>query len=870
MSDAPQHPSIDHAPGTGPVNIAEQSPRAERRRRARASNIALIVSAIVVTVLIVVLGTLAAWPIYETARLWIVAGVSAALAFVTVWLGLRLRWGALTLAALAGVFTLLVLPLGVPSALTAGPLGWLRGLGDGLAAVALGWKQLLTLSLPVGSYQTVLVPFLTIIFVSVAVAVALALRGGRWIPFAAVGLIAPVLFGTIFGSSAVSAPLNLFGLSIGAPRELGLWLGAFGLAAGWIAWASGRDRRAALRRGRDADAALELGEGSAGADGDAAPANGRSVVRRNFIVRAAIASATVVAALAGSLALAPVVNGDVRTVPRDAIDPELVVRSGVSPLSAYRAWKRDDTLEAPLFTVSSEDGQLPGRLRLAVLSGYDGVDFSVGDPREVGRFTRFPSGGSVPDPVRVTVQIQSGYDDIWVPIATPLAEPPVFFGPRAGELADSFYLNRDTGSAVSVPEGEGLVDGDGFTARMSAGPDATVGNAPISESSLIDLGDLPELERWLKLQELPSTGAGVTEAVERLRDRGYLSHSLSDGDGEGAWIRKLARAHSIRFVSSPGGHSAARIEQLFSLLNEQQLAAGPEASADMLVAGVGNDEQFATAAALVARAMGFDSRVVIGVRLGAEDSGVPGIPACSDVCTGENLTAWIEVQGSDGVWAPLDVSPQIENAPTMLQKGEQLPEFPTQPEQRDASESDPPVGMSNQEGGDTGDSGEDGLNVLWPILRLVGLITLGLALLVLLALFIPIVKRVRARKRRAAASPEVQALGAWDELLSAYVDGGTVFTTDVGRDHVMRELNIEGGDWIAWTVDQAVYSREGISEETVELLWTVVDTRVAEKRAELGFWQKLRSRYSLASFGGLLGRKGTGAKERRTKRGALR
>ncbi|MFD2773409.1 hypothetical protein ACFSWE_04495, partial [Leucobacter albus] len=220
-----------------------------------------------------VLAALAAWPIYETPTLWLVTGIAALVAFATVWLGVRLRWGAMTLVALALGFLVLLLPLGVPGALAGGPLGWLRGLGDGIAAVALGWKQLLTLALPVGTYQTVLVPVLTVVFVAVAAATALVLRGGRWAPVAGVAYVLPVLFGTVFGSSAVSAPLRLGGITVAAPRELALWLAAVGAAVAWVAWSSGRARRQALKRGREADAALDAAD-VAGADPAGADAAG--------------------------------------------------------------------------------------------------------------------------------------------------------------------------------------------------------------------------------------------------------------------------------------------------------------------------------------------------------------------------------------------------------------------------------------------------------------------------------------------------------------------------------------------------------------------------------------------------------------------
>ena len=849
---------------------------------------------------IVVFGVLAAMPIYETGALWIVAAAGAVLSGFVVWLGRRLQWGALTLAALAGLFTLIVVPLAVPGALGSGPMGLLRGIGDGLAAVALGWKQLLTLTLPLGNYQTVLVPFLVVIFASAAAATALTLRGGRWIPFAAIAIVAPVLFGTVFGSSAVSAPLRLGSLNIAAPRELGLWLAAFGLAVSWVAWSSGRARRAALKRGRIADSELAETDVAEHAGDERAAYRGRGAVRRNTAIRGCIAGVTVLAALAGAFVLAPIVTQETRTVPRDRVDPEIIVRSTVSPLASYRSSKRDAALSETMFTVTSEedDGALPSRLRLAVLSKYDGVDFTVGDPAEVGRFTRFPSGGDVAEPRRIAVEIESGYSGVWVPIAPPLASPPVFRGPHASELAENFYLNRDTGSAVAVPGSsdaaedgnavapvsDGLQDGDRYTATMSAVEDAAPGARPVSETSLIDLEALPELARWLELQALPATGEGVTTAVERLRQRGYLSHSLTDGPGEGAWLEGLGTTSPIRFVSSAGGHSEARLEQLFEQLNEQQLAAGEDPTPAMLVAGIGDDEQFAAAAALVARAMGFDSRVVVGVRLAATDggalseasatgeagdaAGVPGVPACESACTGEHLAAWIEVRGADRVWASLDVSPQVEIPPTMLQKGEQLPEFPTRPEDRNTHEADPPVGMSSQDGGDNSDNEADRLSALWPVLRVVGLSILGLALLALVALFIPLLKRVRTARRREALAPEARVLGAWDELLDAYRDSGYELPRGGGRDAIQASIGVSGGEWIAWTVDQAVYSREGITAETAETLWRVVDARVAERRAELSTWQRIRARFSFASFGGLTMKPARMTRRKRANRGA--
>ncbi|MBL3687850.1 hypothetical protein D3248_12915 [Leucobacter zeae] len=838
-------------PGTGQVRIP--------RTRA-ASSPALVAATALLVAAMAVLAGIAAMPVYRTPRVWVLVGVAAAFSFGIVWAGKRLRWGALALVALLGACLVALVPLAVPSALGGGIGGIVDGLGDGLAAVALGWKQLLTLTLPVGTYQSVLVPLLVVTVVSCAASTALALGGGRRTVLAGLPALLPVLFGTVFGASTVSAPLQLGPLAVPAPRELAVWLAAFALVGVWIAWSAGIDRRAALRLGR--------------AGGGAAEA------RAGRIARGCIGAGVVAAALVLGSACAPLLDPGSRTVPRDRIDPEIVIGERTSPLAGYRSWKRDEAFAAPLFEVSSE-GRLPGRLRIAVMDRYDGVDYSVASGVDGGRFTRFPSGETLSEPARVRIGIAEGYHDIWAPLAPPLAGPPRFGGDRAGALADGFYVNRDTGAAVLVPTAAGLRAGDSYTAEMSAAADAELAEAPVSAEPLVDLKTVPQLETWLGAQELPATAEGLREAIDRLRERGYLSHSLTDGEGESAWLSAVSEQYGTRFVASPGGHSIARLEALFKQLNDQEREAGPDADERLYIAGIGDDEQFAAAAALIARAMGFEPRVVLGVRLGGADAGVPGTPACDAVCTGENVGAWIEVRGADGVWAPIDVSPQLEVPPTTIEEGEQLPEFPTVPEERDATQADPPAGTSDADSENRDDPDEDEASALWPILRAVGLGLAAVALIALLALFIPLVKRARRRRRRGAPEPEIRALGAWDELLDAHVDlnapvgaaaGGArvarrgsgapgrrggrealgardVAREDWSRTETVAALSVPDGAWIAATVDRAVYAREGIDERDAERLWSAVDSAVAGARSASGRWRRLLARYSLASFG---------------------
>lgn len=822
--------------------------RGRARRRATPIPLGLLLGTALLSLATAVLGGLAAEPIYLTSQLWWVVGGAGTITFLIVWAGKRWNWGSLTLVALILAFVALVVPLAVPSALGGGAREILRGIGDGLAAVALGWKQLLTLTLPVGSYQTVLVPLLVVMMGAIASLVALSLRGGLWAPFAAAPALLPVIFGTVFGSSTVSDPIDLGPLTVAAPRELALWLGACVVCATWVAWSSGITRRAALKLGRES-----------WADRPSGPLPGAGSVRRNAVARGIAGALLVGVALLAGLAMVPVLDGGSRSVARDAIDPAIVVREQTSPLAGYRVWKRDAQFAAPLFKVSGT-GELPSRLRLAVLDRYDGVDFTVGDSVAAGRFTRFPSGQALAQSTRVGVSIEDGYRGIWVPLSMPLAGSPNFGGDRSSALADSFYVNRELESAVAVPTASGLRAGDSFEADMAVAADAKIGADPAQSDPLVDVESMPELDRWLRTQQLPSSGEGLTEAIKRLRDRGYLSHSLTNEEGEREWSSALATEYGTTFVTSPGGHSIARIEQVFKQLNDQESAAGDRPKERMLVAGIGDDEQFATAAALIARAMGFESRVVLGVRLGSEGEGVPGVPACQAECTGENVAAWLEARGSDGVWAPLDVTPQVETPPSTLEEGELLPEFPSVPEDRDATESDPPVGTSDSDAEDSDNKKTEGFGALWPVLRVIGLSLATLLLVALLVLFIPAVKRLRSRYRRGAAAAEVQALGAWDELLDVYTDSGEKVSRLGSRRDVMAGLGIASGDWISWTVDRAVYAPEGIDSETAHQLWQVVDEEIATRVSGLSFWRRVGVRYSLASFG--MQRRGRSASRR--------
>src|SRR6187431_2155422 len=99
------------------------------------------------------LATASAWEIYGSPRLPLVATAGLVIGIGSVLLGAWLgwRWWAIGLFAF-GAYALAVVPTAVPTAMTS-PARIASGAADGLAGLIVGWKQLLTITLPAGEYQ---------------------------------------------------------------------------------------------------------------------------------------------------------------------------------------------------------------------------------------------------------------------------------------------------------------------------------------------------------------------------------------------------------------------------------------------------------------------------------------------------------------------------------------------------------------------------------------------------------------------------------------------------------------------------------------------------------------------------------------------
>jgi len=801
-----------------------------RRRRAR-------VNALFVVAMMIVAVT-AAWPIYQDSSYLIMAAGAIMAGLTLAWLGARRGWSwFLVLGTALGAYLVLGVPLAVPSAVTDVPLSMhavLDGLLDLVTATVFSWKELVTIALPVGSYQTLLVPPFLLFFGGTTLALSLAWRGGRHYALVVPVIFIVQLFGLLFGSSAVSIPVIVLGISVPAPRESLIGLAALLLGFGFLAW------RTHLARSE----ALELAARTTGVRRVRGGLGGR-------VRRAGLAVGVLVLAIGVTLGgLSAVASTPTREVLRSSIDPAVELREYVSPLSHYRSYFSAELYDEALFTVTGTvDGGATSRVRLAVLSYYDGQAFRVVNPvsgeNDQGTAfarlspTRAPTGGSI----TTTFDI-AGYSGVWLPGADALSSIR-FSGDRAAALNDGFFYNAGTASGIQLKT---LESGDRYTIVSTPQADATAlaglsrpaGSAAPGSFIPQSLGD------WVDAQAVTRDGAGLAELISRLRERGYLSHALTMPAAD-SWTADL---EGYQFSPSLAGHSVSRIDAMFTaLLDKQNSTTATENS--QLVAAIGDDEQFAVAAALLARNFGFESRVVVGFSLDAVSdagSGAPG--AClQGVCAGQNLAAWIEV-ASDGGWVTVDVTPQFQNSLSPIDDTTRDPQYNTEviaegATELRAPEANPSNGEDQPE--QTSVTGPD-LAWLFTALRISGISLAAVLALSTPFLLILAAKHKRRRDRVRADDVSARIVGGWDEYIDAAVDRGLDDQGTMTRVEIAAHYQSVGGAQLAILADRAVFGPTPPEAAESVAFWELVTTARSALATSGTRRQRLRAAVSLRSF----------------------
>jgi hypothetical protein len=738
--------------------------------------------------------TAALWPSYDDFQFVILVAVSTLVGSAIAVLGAMLRWSSLlVMVATILAYFLLGVPLAVPGRAIAGVFPSFDGLRELLAGSALGWKQLLTISLPVGSYQSLLVPAFLLVLVTVVVSLSVALRA-RFGELAVLGPIVVFVVGILFGPERALWPA---GLTIGLTASILLTLM-------WRRW---------YRRRESIRALAITGMDSEGRPVEAV-ADGGFVGFRSLLSAGLIMAVAAAASIAAASALPP--EGE-RVVLRTTIAQPFDPRDYPSPLSGFRGYEKPAQASAMMLTVTG----LPegARVRLATMDAYDGVVYAVGSSgldSASGSFARVPlavdRSGLAGERVSVGVRL-GAYSGVWLPTVGSLASVD-FRGPGATELGDNFYFNIATGTAA-VLGGVGPGEEYTVTAVLPEQPAASeLAKLHPGTVALPPVGLVPDdLTATLDgyVEGVSGPGARLVAMLDGLRSEGYVSHGVSAEE-----------------PPSRSGHSADRITQL---LTDQRM--------------IGDQEQYAVTAALMARSLGFPARVVFG--FAPEDVN----PRGETRIVGADVSAWIEVDTTEYGWVTIDPTPPARPIPDELPEEPSKvsrPQSPVQPAPSDVDARDSQIPSdASQEDAPQDDA------VLAIVVRV--LLALGWAILVLAVLLSPFITIVaakwrRRRLRRRAPSALQRIAGGWQEFEDAVLDHGYTPGPAPTRIEVAQVVGGTQPFVLAVVADRAIFSPGEPDEEQAEQLWRSVEELRYTLDAELSTWERIKSLVSLRSLGG--------------------
>ncbi len=714
---------------------------------------------------------------------------------------------------------------GGPAGYLASAVGVTLGAGIALAAVGLGWSIALwalallaayflvggPLALPDTTVLGVLPSLETLRELALLIPfgwrdlLTVATPAGDFAGPAAVPLLAGLLAGTVAvglarATRAVFLPLLVapcwlaFAIAFGVrAAPTAVWLGA-ALGAGILAWATAH--RLAAHRSASAQFLVRREKG---------------VSRPTLKVVAAAA----VIALAAGVAVAANVSAEDRVnrqVLRDDVVPPLNLHEYPSPLMKYRLYELTEKDEVLFRVQGMPEG---ARLRLAVMDTFDGNVFTVS--RDAGQFVR--SGRELPLTVegetRETRVEAVGYDDVWLPTAG-LPTWLSFDGDRARPLAKGLHVNRATGQPLTTArfaEGAALDTRAQpivpHTEEQRAGfATAGVGAAPLAEVSQAPDVLVGLATDWTA--EATSAYDQLTIIAERLRGEGYYSDG-SDG-------------------TSRSGHNRERLTSMFTASQ-----------------WIGDDEQYATAMALMAHQLGIPVRVVLGFHP------LDG-PAPSDVweVTGTEAHVWVEANLDGAGWVGFDPTPDRDKVPQTevpQPKPKPKPQVDPPPNPPERLPDEPVIADEDAADVDEEDESESGLLLL---LLIAGAVVGGAALVSLPFLAILALKARRAARRRTRGTAADQVSGAWDEIVDRARDLGHQAPSTVTRREAAAGLQ-EAYPAVplvplAADIDAAVFGPVAPDERHRDAAWEAVPGTTKALLAQVPWYRRLPALVSLRSL----------------------
>ncbi len=511
-----------------------------------------------------------------------------------------------------------------------------------------------------------------------------------------------------------------------------------------------------------------------------------------------------------------------RFVLREHVVPPFDPDAQASPLAAFRRFVKE-WRDTPLVTVRGLPEGTP--VRLAVLDAYDGVVWDVAGSRAAegsGAFRRVGDTITASErgvPVTLAFEVHH-LPFVWLPTVG-YATSFTMTGSSGGdapELAADLRYNDATGTAVLVG---GVPDGTTWTLDAVV-PEAVtaedIGTAAVADSRLPELSGVPESVRLLAAEVAGSATSPVliAQALEQgLRGRGWFSHGLTE-QGE---------------HPSLSGHGADRITTLLT--------------AEIMV---GDQEQYASAMALMARGMGLPARVVMGF------VAPPGVGP-EVTFTGSDVSAWVEIEFAGHGWVPFSPTPE-----RILTADEQRPQDDAEP-QPQAVQPPPgppdPVQVQDEDTEQAGLANDGQLTAEDPGSGLVVVAAVGLPLLLVAGplLLVLATKGRRRRRRRTRGNGVDRVVGGWDEVLDHALDLRRPPPARATRSEIAADLGEAFSPDVASVVatlaaraDAAVFGPDQASEAEAAGFWASVDGAVRTMRAAVPRRRRLAARVTTRSL----------------------
>jgi transglutaminase-like putative cysteine protease len=494
-----------------------------------------------------------------------------------------------------------------------------------------------------------------------------------------------------------------------------------------------------------------------------------------------------------------------------------------SPLVQLKSSLKDERRDDVVFTVAGDTEV--DRWPVAVLTDYDGVVWTVADPDRHAAATEF-----VPVDTQLPQLDDPPPDDAkTVEHTVTIHDLGGFFLPTAGSpLRLTFAddpdprMNLGTGT-VALPGG--LPDDFTYQVTSAVAPDPSEAELEAAKITPVDRSDelelLPPPVRNLAADLVEGKDIGWAQ-MAAIRDK-FVNEGFYDVTPE-----------------TPPGHSYARISEMLG--DPTRI--------------VGYEEQYAAAAAVMARVASLPARVVVGYRIPA-DAWHNGR---ADVTAGD-ISAWVELNAGELGWVPVDVSPDRSRTPDPEAQGSTTkeiavpnppppppppPEVPPPRQEDDEVEKDEAFQPIDHEF-----ARSEGISIgTW-----IAIGGGGIPLFLLVAFVTTVIgwKALRRRRRRLHGSAGGRVAGAWAETVDRCTERGMarpVGTTPqeaVGMYLTTTELGgleVVGSELrrLATEVDRAAYAADPPDQTHVERAWASSDRVVDELRRNRNVAQRMRMR----------------------------